>query len=207
LPKADYYALGHLHIDFQHENFVYPGPTFPNNFQELEDLQNGSFYIVDTLKSQNSLEKIELKIKEVVSVEISVRNALVATQQIISELEKRDLNDKIILLRIRGEIENGKSSDIKFSQVEEFAKSKGAFFLLRNTHDLKSKEFEIEIDTSNTENIEEETIKKFSEQSPSDLNLLIPQIMNAFSLEKKEDEKTEIFNNRVIAEAQKILRF
>ena len=24
LPKADYYALGHLHIDFQYQNFVYP---------------------------------------------------------------------------------------------------------------------------------------------------------------------------------------
>ena len=48
LPKADYYALGHLHIDFQYQNFVYPGPIFPNNFQELEDLEYGSFYIVDT---------------------------------------------------------------------------------------------------------------------------------------------------------------
>src|SRR4030042_5586291 len=42
LPSADYYALGHLHIDFQYQNFVYPGPIFPNNFQELEDLQHGS---------------------------------------------------------------------------------------------------------------------------------------------------------------------
>src|SRR3990167_555235 len=35
LPHADYYALGHLHIIFRHENFVYPGPMFPNNFAEL----------------------------------------------------------------------------------------------------------------------------------------------------------------------------
>jgi hypothetical protein len=44
LPPADYYALGHLHIDFQYQNFIYPGPVFPNNFQELEDLHHGSFY-------------------------------------------------------------------------------------------------------------------------------------------------------------------
>jgi len=29
LPKADYYALGHLHIDFQYQNFVYPGSNLP----------------------------------------------------------------------------------------------------------------------------------------------------------------------------------
>ena len=56
LPKADYYALGHLHIDFQYQNFIYPGPIFPNNFQELEDLGEGSFYIVDTEKSRVFLE-------------------------------------------------------------------------------------------------------------------------------------------------------
>src|SRR4030043_2104633 len=61
LPKADYYALGHLHMDFQYQIFVYPGPIFPNNFQELEDLQHGSFYIVDTT-IENYLQKIQLKI-------------------------------------------------------------------------------------------------------------------------------------------------
>ena len=48
LPKMDYYALGHLHMEFQYENFIYPGPVFPNNFQELEDLNFGRFCIIDT---------------------------------------------------------------------------------------------------------------------------------------------------------------
>lgn len=45
LPKVDYYALGHLHINYQKKNFVYPGPIFPNNIAELEELKCGSFYI------------------------------------------------------------------------------------------------------------------------------------------------------------------
>jgi len=36
LPEADYYALGHLHIDFLKPNLAYSGPIFPNNFEELE---------------------------------------------------------------------------------------------------------------------------------------------------------------------------
>jgi len=206
LPQADYYALGHLHIDFQYENFIYPGPIFPNNFQELEDLQYGNFYIVDT-EAENSLQKIELKLKEVVSLDIEVKNATTATEQIISELDKKDIEDKIILLRIRGELENGKNSDVKFPQIEEFVKRKNAYFMLKNTHELKTKEPELEIEVKDIENIEEEAIKIYSEKNPSTFNKLIFQLINTLSIEKQEGEKSENFTNRVIEEAKKILKF
>jgi len=206
LPKADYYALGHLHIDFQYENFVYPGPIFPNNFQELEDLNFGSFYIVDT-QSENSLEKINLNIKQVEPIEIKISNALTGTDEIIAEINNRDIQDKIILLRVKGELEKGKSSDIKFPQIQEHAMKKGAYFILKNTHELKTKEVELEIEVKDSENIEEETINIYSEKNPSDFNSLIPGLMNAFSIEKQEDEKTEIFINRLMDNSKKILKF
>ena len=206
LPKADYYALGHLHIDFQYQNFVYPGPIFPNNFQELEDLQFGSFYIVDT-NLENSLQKIELKIKEIVPVNIEIKNALTATEKIISEIEKREVEDKIILLRVRGELETGSNSDIKFQQIEEFAFKKKAYFILRNTHDLKTKEIEMEIEIRNIDNAEEETIDLYLNQNPSDFNQFIPQLINALAIEKQEGEKVEGFNNRLLEETKKILKF
>ena len=100
LPEADYYALGHLHIDFQYNNFVYPGPLFPNNFQELEDLQYGSFYIIDT-ESGNPLKKIEIKLKEVIPMQIKIKNALTATEQIVAELEKIEIALSQLSSRIR----------------------------------------------------------------------------------------------------------
>ena len=203
IPKADYYALGHLHIDFQYENFVYPGPVFPNNFQELEDLKHGRFYIVDS-KLEKPLKRIDLKIKEVISFDIEVKNALRATGQILSEMEKHDLQDKVILLRIRGLLESGKHSDIKFAQIEEAVRKKGAYFLLRNTNDLKTKEAEAEIALIETENVEEEAIKKHSAQNPSTFNNLLPQIMAAFSTEKQEGETTEVFTSRLMDETKKI---
>lgn len=206
LPKADYYALGHLHIDFQYQNFIYPGPVFPNNFQELEDLQYGSFYIVDT-ESTMSLQKIELKLKEIESLNIKLKNALTATEQIISELDKKDIENKIVLLRISGELENGKNSDIKFSQIEDIVKRKNAYFMLKNTHDLKTKEPELEIEIKDIDNIEEEAIKIYSEQNNSDFNKLIFSLMNTLSIEKQEGEKTESFTKRILEEAKKILKF
>ena len=208
-PPADYYAMGHLHIDFQYENFVYPGPIYPNNFQELEDLQHGGFYIVDTNNSlgQSPLKRIDLKIRDVVSIHIEVKNGFKATDQIIEEIEKKDVEEKIVLLRIKGVLESGKHYDIKFSQIEEFAKKRGAHFLLRNTHELKTKEIELEIEFMETENIEEDTIKSYSEKNPSRLNNFIPQIMNALSTEKQEGETTESFKKRIFEESQKILEF
>jgi len=206
LPYADYYALGHLHMDFQYQNFVYPGPIFPNNFQELEDLRNGSFYIVDSEKT-NSLEKVELKIKETILIEVEIKNSLVATEQIISEIEKRDVEDKIILLRLSGELETGNNSDIKFPQIEEAVTRKKAYFLLKNTHELKTKEVEMNFEIKNIDNIEEEAIDVYSQQNPVDFNRFILQLINSLSIEKQEGEKIESFTNRILDETKKILKF
>ena len=206
LPKADYYAMGHLHIDFQYQNFIYPGPVFPNNFQELEDLHHGSFYIVDTARD-SSLEKIELKIKDVVLVEVELGNALTATEQIISEIEKKDMDGKIVLLRLRGEIESGSNSDIKFPRIEEAIQRKGAYFMLKNTHELKTKEVEMEFEVKNIDNIEEESINLYSDQNPVDFNKFIVPLMNSLSIDKQEGEKLESFTNRLMEEAKKILSF
>jgi hypothetical protein len=206
LPKADYYALGHLHMDFQYQNFVYPGPIFPNNFQELEDLGNGSFYIVDT-EQEDSLQKIEIKLKETALIEVEIKNALIATEQIISEIEKRDVEDKIILLRLSGELETGNNSDIKFNQIEEVAIRKKSYFLLKNTHELKTKEVETEVEIKNIENVEEEAIKIYSQQNEVDFNKFIPQLIHSLSIEKQEGEKIESFTNRLMDETKKILKF
>ena len=204
IPHADYYALGHLHIDFQYENFVYPGPIFPNNFQELEDLQHGRFYIVDT-KLEKPLRRVDLKIRDVVSLDMEIKNTLRATQQILSELDKHEIDGKIILLRIHGLLESGKHSDIKFAQIEETARKKGAYFLLRNTNDLKTKEAEAELTgIMETENIEEESIKSYSAQNPSAFNSLLPQIMAAWTTEKQEGETSETFVLRLMDETKKI---
>jgi len=206
LPKADYYALGHLHIDFQYQNFIYPGPLFPNNFQELEDLNYGSFYIVDTEES-NPLQKISIKIKDVVLVQVQIRDALTATQTILSELEKKDLEDKIVLLRISGKLENGKNSDIKFPLIENFVMEKGAYFLLKNTHELITSEFELETELKDSENIEEEAIKIYSDKNPTKFNDLIPELLNSLQIEKQEGETSEVFTTRLMETARKILRF
>ena len=202
LPKADYYALGHLHIDYKNKNLVYAGPTFPNNFQELEELKYGSFYIVDT--SPFNAEKIELKLKDVEIVDLEITNALTATDKIILELGKRELEDKIVLLKLEGKLKQGKTSDIDIKKIEDFVKAK-AYVLLKSTSKIETEEPEINIEIEDVEKLEEEIIKRYTEQKKSEFDSLIFPLISALSLEKHEAETTLTFNTRLFSELNKIL--
>ncbi len=212
LPKANYYALGHLHINYCKGNVIYSGPIFPNNFQEIEELKHGMFYIIETATealgySELKARKIDLKIKEVVVFDIEIKDSLSATDYIISELDKKNLEDKIVLLKIRGILDKGKTSDIKFAEIENFAKEKGVFVILRNTSKLVIQTSEIQIETGDMESFEDEIIEKFIRENPSDFNEKIPQLINALDTEKKEDEKNLIFQERFLGEIKKILNY
>ncbi len=204
LPKADYYALGHLHIDYEVNNMVYAGPTFPNNFEEIEELQGGSFYIVNTSPFQ--FKKIPLELKGIVRAEMKISNALVATEQILFELGKRDLRDKIVLLRLYGTLEKGGLNNIDFLKISEFVSSKGAYCFLRSTSKIVKAESEIKMDDiHNLPNMEEEIVKKYIVENKSDMNKFIEPLMHILSAEKKEDEKTMLFTDRIVSEARKVL--
>jgi hypothetical protein len=189
----------------QYKNFVYPGPIFPNNFAELEDLENGSFCIYDS-NLENPLRVIELKIKPTEKIEIELENSINATEKIVSEISKREINNKIILLRIKGDLD-GKISDIKFDRIEEFAMQNGAYFILKNIHNLKIKDAEIEYEIEKSDNIEDEIIKIHSQQSETVFDSKILQLINFLSTEKQEGETSETFSSRILDESRKILEF
>ena len=135
LPKADYYALAHLHIDFCKDNIVYSGPIFPNNFEELEELNYGQFYIVDYSDIIHPIKK-PIRLKEVLSVKINIDSTLTATDKIISELKNYLLEDKIILLKLQGKLLQGKISDINFNEIEKFVKNQKAYVFIKNISGL-----------------------------------------------------------------------
>ena len=66
-------------------------------------------------------------------------------------------------------------------------------------------EYEIKIDVLDSADIEREIIKRFEEKNPSKFNLLIPQLIRSLQIEKKEDERRAIFEDRLFSENQKIL--
>lgn len=201
LPKVDYLALGHLHIDYNKEGRVYSGPIFPNNLSELTELKAGSFYIFDNGK----IRKEQIKIKDICFIEMEIKDALTGTQKILERLEKEDVRDKIVILKLYGIIERGKNSDIDFAGIDQILKKRGAFLTLKSTSKLHMAETEIKIDFQESINLEEQIIKKFEETNPNKNNSLIFSLIKSLQMEKQDDEKSANFEERVITESKRLL--
>jgi DNA repair protein SbcD/Mre11 len=204
LPIANYYALGHIHKVFTKEDsnskFSYPGPIFPNNFQELVDLGCGSFNIVEMDRGLIKIENIKLNIKERIYLEIELDNGLTATEKIIGEIDRLNLNDKLLLLKLKGTLEKGKSGDIRFNEIEDFVRKKGAYSFLRNISSIINQSENMEIEVASVENIEEKIFSEYSKENPNDFNKFIPDLLKALSIQKNEDEKVNLFEERLIHE-------
>lgn len=201
LPKVDYLALSHLHINYSKEGRVYSGPIFPNNISELEELGAGSFYIFDN----GLIKRIEIKPKEIKVFNIEVRDALSATENIIKTLENESFKDKVVILKLFGIIEKGKTSDINFNKIESLIKEKGAYCVLRSTSRLAVSEAEIRMDASESINFEEQIITSYIVNNPGRFNVFIPSLIKALQIEKLDDEKSAVFEERVLSESNKIL--
>ncbi len=199
LPRVDYLALSHLHINYNREGRVYSGPIFPNNLSELEELQQGSFYIFEN----GRITKETIKLKDVIVHYLEINNALTATEDIIKVLSESSLKDKIVILKLAGVIEKGKTADIDFQKIEGFARSHGAFTFLKSTTRLHMPESDIKNEFLDSAQLEQQIISNFEQAHPSKYNALIPGLMRALQVEKAEDEKGMVFEERLLSEVRK----
>lgn len=199
LPKVAYLALSHLHIDYCKENRVYSGPLFPNNLQELEELQGGSFYIVEGGRAH----KRKIALKKVIVVTVSVTDGYLATKHIKEALQKHTLQDALVILKLKGVLERGKLSDISFETIDEEARKQGAYALLRSITEIQALEYERVMEPLESGDIERESILEFKERNPSPFNTHLEQIMHILENEKKEEEKTLSFEQRIAEEVYK----
>lgn len=220
LPKNfDYYAGGHVHYVFNKKEpgyglIAYPGPLFPNSFSELEKLENGGFYIVE------KTDKLELKYEPIVvynvfSLTIDCNNK--SPEQIKAEIEEkiknREFINTIVTIRLAGTLDSGKPSDINMRDI--FAKfyDNSAYFVMKNTSKLITKELdEIKIQTDSIEETEESLIKESIGQIKVD-NLgieeeekLTKQLMAVLSREKQDGERVADFEKRIKEEIEKIIK-
>lgn len=202
LPKVDYLALGHLHLEYEKGNAVYGGPVYPNNASELEDLKYGAFYIADTDKG---VKRHNLKLKDVLVLDLEIKDSLIGTDLILEELKKHPLKDKILILKLKGVLERGKITDINFNKIEEFARTQGVYSFLKNTTKLFFPIVEVDV-TPQTEDFEKEIIESFCEKNPHELNKHIPILVSMLDMEKKEDETARVFEDRLFSDSRKILQ-
>ncbi len=204
LPKNfNYYAGGHPHFVEKKklENyglFAYPGPLFPNNFAELEKLENGGFYVIDVEEGKINAEWQPIVVHNVYSIKLDCddKSPEGVEEEIIEQIKDKEFNNTIITLRLSGTLKSGKVTDINFKSIFNKLYGKGAFFVMKNTSALKSKEFrEIKTSEGQVADVEEELIK----QSIEDVKEVekVKNLMLALDKEKGEGETTAVFEQRV----------
>ena len=172
LPKGfSYYAGGHMH-KFNHQSFdeysnvVYPGTPFAGYHADLEDNANGQkrgFVLVefdDEIKSVDFIE-IENTKYEIIEVDANNRKAESVNQELSEKTADIDVVNKVVIVKIQGELMSGKTADIDVSIVRDNLNDKDALVVNVSKNQLTSKEYSItEAKGSNKEEIE---INVFSE--------------------------------------------
>ena len=202
MPKNfEYYAGGHVHVINQysfkdHKNVVYPGPLFPANFEELEELGNGGFFIYDDSK-KDKISRYEINLKPVLKIHIDCehKSPEEIDQAISDKVKGKELLNTIVIIRVEGKLKTGKVSDIHFRELFDKIYSQGAFFVMRNTVKVVSAEFEeIKTDQKNPEEVEDSIIKehlgqiKISGMDPDKELRMTRELMHFLSSEKHEGE-------------------
>lgn len=208
LPKNfDYYAGGHPHFVLEDRYgkgiLTYPGPLFPNNFKEFEDLKHGGFYIVD---DNLNIRYLPIKLKRVISVVID------ANDKTPSEIENEviskcpDADDCIITMRVEGTLRLGRPSDIDFKGV--YSKLGNTYCILKNISKLVSKEYEdVKTEVRNVDEIEKEIINKSLSDLRSEIEAnLVRELISTLYKEKLESERNIDFEDRIVKDAIKVLK-
>ncbi|MBT3691313.1 DNA repair exonuclease [Candidatus Woesearchaeota archaeon] len=208
LPKGfDYYAGGHPHYVFNevkepYGRIAYPGALFPNNFPELEKFENGGLFINEFKDEGIISEYVDVKLKEVKKYEIDLtgKDSNQVKNFILDKIDLNEIIDKIVLLRLKGVLNSGRISEIDFKGV--FSELDRAYVILKNSSELKIKEFE-ELDdiSDDVDNIEDELIMKYSKEGE-----FVKNLINSLDKEKLDGEKVFDFELRVLKEVFGVLK-
>ena len=228
-----YYAGGHLHKTVPEElregpipikkdskfqkRIVYPGSLYPTDSRELETFQYGGFCLIsgDIPQGDLTVEYIPLKIKEVSRIYIDANNKSISKVKEIIEQEiiRGKFEDKIVVVRMEGEVSSGKSHEIPGNEIVQQIREKGAYEVLINKANLTSAQYEkISIDSSKTnEQIESELIYAHAQQieihglSKKEVEHRIHQLLGALGKEREEGGKVKDYDAQIIESFYNIL--
>ncbi len=205
LPRNfNYYAGGHPHFVYNKAEqgygmISYPGPLFPNNFSELEKLGNGGFYIYE--EGQLSWEPVQIYNTYPIKLECDHRTVEQVESMLKDEIKDKEFINTIVTIRLGGVLETGKPSDIDFKSIIQMIYDKGAYFVMKNTVSLTTKEFdEIKIDADSVEDIEDKLIR----ENAGNLEIT-KELMKVLSTGRNEGEKVSDFEKRIKENVSRIL--
>jgi exonuclease SbcD len=152
LPKGfNYYASGHVHKKTEsgfpgYERVVFPGALFAGYPRDLEDSARGEergFFIVyfDDIVQDVKFNEISVCGFEYFEYDVTDKNSVQARKALLEKLGKVEVKDKIAVVKIKGTLSGGKTSEVSSSEVRDLLKENGALDVIINRYGLSSKDF------------------------------------------------------------------
>lgn len=239
LPRNfNYYAGGHMHNHIheyveQYGWIAYPGPLFGSGFDDIEKTAMGEergFYIVDFDKDIKDISFERISVCDIIYQEFDANNktSREITEQLTNFVNTADCREKIVLIKVKGELSSGNPSDIHFSELREVLINRGAIAAEINRRNLTSREIQqVRVQGSTKSEIEEKLFKEYISQYKIDpaiteqrvkevlSNTLVGDegvrtariLLNSLNIEQKENETKNDFMERVIKSAFEVFDY
>ena len=223
LPSGfDYYAGGHIHSFFKtkinnNKNLlVYPGSIYPTNISEFENNKSFGYVLVEVNEDDIELKKINTIPMdfEVIAIEKNIIKLNELELEILSNIEKINCENKIIVLKIKALIEDGKASDFDIGKIEDRILSKGAKKIEKNLSGLVSKSiFNAHFDANiSTKELSEKLIDEHLgtikidniENIEEKKNIL--DLMHILKAEKKQGQTNSNYDENLIFSCKKLFK-
>lgn len=228
----DYYAGGHIHkrvCEDKLEGYgvvTYSGPLFGGYPRDLEISAKGEkrgFYIIEYEDHINSCAHLKFHPLELVKylyLEFNAdhKNSTQVNEEIKKELERRknqgEIEGRIIVLKVRGELSSGKTSDVNFQEVRKYLKEASALHVSINYHGLVSREYtEIRVKGESVEEIEENLLLEnlenidlpLEELKGTNGKELATRLLKILRQNQKTNEKKGEYNLRILNESLSVL--
>lgn len=236
LPKNfDYYAGGHIHKRICETQFpdygiiTYPGPLFAGYPRDLEMSAKGEkrgFFIVEFDKKIRNVDfceyknfhELDLAKYKFMQFKADYKNSDQLYEEILSRIKKYVISGKIegriIILKVKGELTGGKTSNINFHEIRKILKESGAVHVSINHHGLVSKEFtKIRVKGETTAEIEENLLLenivnidlKQKELNAKEGAELAINLLKTIRQNPKPNEKKSDYNRRILSESLDVL--
>jgi DNA repair protein SbcD/Mre11 len=225
LPKGfDYYAGGHIHQrgEFSrpgYERVVFPGPLFTGYGKDLEDTARGQkrgYYEVSFDSKVREMKFVPMASFGGAFMEQDVTglNATQAAMLIQGEMEGLEASDRVVAVKVKGELSGGKTSDINFAELRGRLMEKGALFVYINRHGLTSKEYTIvrhgneDVPTIEAKTFEEEIgkVKVAQERLQGKAGAgTAKSLLNALRRGAMVDESKKAYTDRMVEDGIEVL--
>ncbi len=154
LPRGfDYYAGGHMHGFLHqryddHQDVVYPGTPFAGYHMDLEENARGKERGIVFVEFDDKVKKVEFfPIKngeyEMIEIDADKKNSSSVNSELLEKIRTIKPENKIVIVKIQGELTDGKTTDIEFSKIKEELQQKMVVDVKINRNQLTSREYNI----------------------------------------------------------------